>query len=288
MKRLIILLLILLVVVPLCLWGLIVKIGSMLPEKSEVIGLTIPSPTPREGYEIIFPEVYAMGPIRSRFYYLSTKRQVVYRYDAQRYLELQGENCEGLIWYHDDEHNIHTRIDETFYTAYKLPKFAYYNPGKEYIAIPTQDLTAVMFSIDGGRTFIKGTVPSYSAVSGDEVERFIGVDDEPLDVSFSDVKNGSIKFINTMTISGNTGYFILKNGDVIFGETAFYDNTKFPTRQEFQIQQHPIDNPVKLGGKHWQIYRDPAYIERVEKAKTIQLKPYQNWDRIRCEVGAEK
>ncbi|OCG17436.1 hypothetical protein A9G09_01475 [Gilliamella sp. wkB292] len=289
MSRLSKFLLIFFIIIPLCLWGLIVMVGSMLPEKSEVIGLTVPQPKPRPGYELIYPEVYAMGPDKGIFYYISDKRQVVYRYDAERYLELQGENCEGLIWYHDDKNNIHTRIDETFYTKDKLPKFEYYNPGHAYIAVPTQDLTAVMYSLDGGKTFIKGTVPSYSAVSGDEIERFIGIDDKPLTVNFEDIHpKDSSAYNHKITISGNTGYFILKNGDVIFGETVFF-NPHSDLKQEYQILRHPIqDESVKLGGMYWEIYHDPAYIERVEASKNIKVEPYQGWDRIRCEIGAEK
>lgn len=291
MKRQINWLLILLIGVPLCLWGLAVVIGSMLPEKREVEGITVPRPIARDGYEIIFPDVYAMGPDKGNFYYLSVKRQIIYRYDTNRYLELQGENCEGLIWYHDELNNIHTRLDEVFFTADKLPKFNYFNPGKEYIGVPTQDLTAVMFSIDGGKVFRKADVTSYAAVPSELIERFIGNDDQPLTVSFKDTKpEDSTRFINTITISGNTGYFILKNGDVIFGETVFYDNKKFKTiTQEFHILNHaPEEKSRMFGGYVWEIYHDPVYIDRIENAKKLTPEPYQGWDKIRCEIGAEK
>ena len=31
-----------------------------------------------------------------------------------------------------------------------------------------------------------------------------------------------------------------------------------------------------------------ARIERITGARNIKLEPYQGWDKIRCEVGAEK
>ncbi|MDF7669685.1 hypothetical protein PT276_00460 [Orbaceae bacterium ESL0721] len=262
-------------------------IGSDLPEKEETIGLTIPKPLPREGYDIIFPDRDWYGGIwnRGAFYYVNQKRQVVYRYDADRYLELQGENCEGLIWYHDDANNIHTRIEGAFFTAYKFPKFKYYNPGRNYIAIPTQDLTSIMFSVDGGKSFIKGTVPSYSAVSGDEIDRFIGVDDEPIQVDAKDW----VRQRKVTTVPGNTGYFILNNGDVIFGETAhIYNEDYHSQKQEFRIYSVSDEYIIFGGGVSGLYDKNPAFIERVEKAKTIQIEPYQGWDRLRCVVGAEK
>ncbi|XKM12779.1 hypothetical protein RCS94_07045 [Orbaceae bacterium ac157xtp] len=285
-------LLTLFVVVPLVIWGLVISIGSNSYERWEDIGLTVPRATHREGYEIIFPYVYSMGPDKGTFYYLSNKRQVIYRYDENRYLELQGENCEGLIWYHDDAKNIHTRIDSFFFTADKLPKFNYFNPGKRYIGIPTQDLSGVMFSLDEGRTFIKAGVTSYAAVSGTRVDRYIGVDDEPLTVTFRDVRpEDSTGFINQITVSGDMGYFILKNNNVLFGATAYYDVPGFDTEQTYYsldviTEEHDFDADRDFG-KLWEIYHNSNYRSRIESAKNIQVQPYQGWNKMRCEIGAE-
>ncbi|WP_392563931.1 hypothetical protein RHO13_12125 [Orbus wheelerorum] len=292
MKRIINIALVFLVILPAAAWLVLVAIGSILPEKKPPLlaSKMPPLAQPRQGYEIIYPYSSAMGLDKGSFYYVSNKRQVVYRYDAHRYLELQGENCEGLIWYHDEAKNIHTRIDGTFFTVDKLPKFEYFNPGKNYIAIPTQDLSAVMFSLDGGKSFTKAEVTSYAAVPGEQVERFIGADDKPLTLSFRDVDNTMRGFTNTITISGNTGYFILNNGDILFGGTVFYD-TLINIEQNFHALSHlrqKQDVTTRVDGKFWEIYYNSAYIERIESAKNIKVEPYQGWDRIRCEVGAER
>ncbi|XKM12781.1 hypothetical protein RCS94_07055 [Orbaceae bacterium ac157xtp] len=288
-------LLTLFVVVPLVIWGLVILIGAIFFVEREEVGLTVPRATPREGYEIIYPYVYSMGPDKGTFYYLSNKRQVIYRYDENRYLELQGENCEGLIWYHDDEKNIHTRIDSFFFTADKLPKFNYFNPGKRYIGIPAQDLSGVMFSLDEGRTFIKAEVTSYAAVPGTSVDRYMGVDDEPLTVTFRDIRpSDSTGFINQITISGDTGYFILKNNNVLFGTTVYYNMQGFSTEQNYysfeSITETKVDDVgVYRGfGKHWEIYYNPNYLSRIESSRNIQVRPYESWDKMRCEIGAEK
>ena len=183
MKKRLIKLLICCIVIPGGLWAFIINFGSNLPQRyEETTGLDIPMPEPREGYEIIYPDMIRTNDRHetASFYYLSEKRQVIYRYDADRYLELQGENCEGLIWYHDQAKNIHTRINKVFFTYDRLPKFNYYNPGKDYIGIPTDDMSAVPFSIDGGQTFYVGDVTDFAANPSEQVERFIGVDDNPL------------------------------------------------------------------------------------------------------------
>ena len=304
MKKKLIKLLICCIVIPGGLWAFIINFGSNLPETyEETTGLDIPMPEPRQGYEIIYPEVIKTSNpnYTASFYYISKKRQVIYRYDADRYLELQGENCEGLIWYHDQAKNIHTRIDKVFFTRDRLPKFNYYNPGKDYIGIPTDDMSAVPFSIDGGKTFYVGEVTDFAANPSEQVERFIGVDDKPLTLQFKDVKKSTMEsFINTVAVSGNTGYFILKN-DVLFGDTVFWQMFKYP-QQTFHSLSGVVNTKknidlylkgehlkeVQLLGRYWEIYYKPAYIERITDARNIKLEPYQGWDKIRCEIGAEK
>ena len=303
MKKRLIKLLICCIVIPGGLWAFIINFGSNLPERyEETTGLDIPMPEPREGYEIIYPEVIKTSNpnYTASFYYLSEKRQVIYRYDADRYLELQGENCEGLIWYHDQAKNIHTRIDKVFFTRDRLPKFNYYNPGKDYIGIPTDDMSAIPFSIDGGKTFYVGNVTSFAAKPSEQVEHFIGVDDSPLTLQFKDVKKSTMEgFINTITVSGNTGYFILKN-DVLFGDTVFWQMFKYPqqtfhslnginTKADINLYHKGKNREeIQRFGRYWEIYYKPAYIERITDARNIKLEPYQGWDKIRCEIGAEK
>ena len=302
MKKKLIKLLICCIVIPGGLWAFIINFGSNLPERyEETTGLDIPMPEPREGYEIIYPDAIRTNDPHdtASFYYLSEKRQVIYRYDADRYLELQGENCEGLIWYHDQAKNIHTRIDKVFFTRDRLPKFNYYNPGKDYIGIPTDDMSAIPFSIDGGKTFYVGDVTDFAANPSEQVERFIGVDDSPLTLQFRDVDEYMRGFINTITVSGNTGYFILKN-DVLFGDTVFWQMFKYPqqtfhslnginTKADINLYHKGKNREeIQRFGRYWEIYYKPAYIERISGARNIKLEPYQGWDKIRCEIGAEK
>ncbi|WP_218058050.1 T6SS immunity protein Tli3 family protein, partial [Gilliamella sp. HK7] len=104
MKQKITQLLIMLFVVPVV---LVVILSTLAPfPTTEPMPLMSPKPLPKEGYQL-FHSIARNGDLLDySFYYVSKKRQVIYRYDADRYLELQGENCSGLIWYHDDKNNI--------------------------------------------------------------------------------------------------------------------------------------------------------------------------------------
>lgn len=272
--------------------GLVVILSNLAPfSTSEPMPLMPPQPLPRDGYQL-FHSIARNGDILDdSFYYVSNKRQVIYRFDADRYLELQGENCSGLIWYHDDKNNIHTLIKERFYTAFHLPKFKYYNPGKQYIAIPTDDLSDFVFSIDGGKHFLEAKVSPMAAVPGNEVDYFIGVDDSPIQGFYDELGK-----INTpITISGNTGYFVLKNGEVIFGASYRYHKIDYDRGlSNYQIYYPSAafsDEKVREGsnfGAYNELIDNKEYQSRVNAIKNIKPEPYQGWDKIRCEVGAEK
>ena len=289
MKKKLITLFITLVVIPV---GSVVILSDIAPfPPTEPMPLMPPKPEPRDGYQLFYSFAQNGEVLDDSFYYVSTKRQVIYRYDADRYLELQGENCSGHIWFHDDKNNIHTLIQKRFYTAYDLPKYHYYNPGKQYIAIPTQNLTDFAMSVDGGRHFITARVSPMAAVPGDEVDFFIGVDDSPIQGIYSEPgkRNAPI------TISGNTGYFVLKNGEVIFGASYNYDDIDYGHGLKVYPVYYPSaafsDERIRDGsnfGAYDRLIDNQEYKNRVESIKHIQPEPYQGWDKIRCEVGAEK
>jgi hypothetical protein len=290
MKQKMIRLFIMLLAVPL---GLVVSLSIFAPfPTTDPMPLMRPKPVPKEGYQLFYYVTNNGVVIKNSFYYVSNKRQVVYRYDADRYLELQGENCSGLLWYHDDKNNIHTQITERFYTAYHLPKFKYYNPGKQYIAIPTDDLSDFVISVDGGKRFLTAKVSPMAAVPGNEVDYFIGVDDSPIQAIYDSPRKNNVP----ISILGNTGYFVLKNGEVIFGASYGYGKFDYKGHSWWNYQfYYPsaafTDKRVRDGSKFGTYYKlmdSKAYQTRVNSIKNIKPQPYQGWDRIRCEIGAEK
>lgn len=91
---------------------------------------------------------------------------------------------------------------------------------------------------------------------------------------------------------------------MLFGETVFYDNgislvdkkprnhhkqkfdSLFGIDPSFLLKKDPDMSGVQFG-KYWEIYYQPAYLERIKSARNIKPEPYQGWDKIRCEVGVE-
>ncbi|MCX8605378.1 hypothetical protein J3U29_02385, partial [Gilliamella sp. B3825] len=98
-----------------------------------------------------------------------------------------------------------------------------------------------------------------------------------------------------LTISGNTGYFVLKNGEVIFGESYRYNKIDYGHGLKMYPVYYPSaafsDKRIKGGSKFGafsHLMDNQEYKNRIYSIKNIQPEPYQGWDKIRCEVGAEK
>lgn len=119
--------------------------------------------------------------------------QVIYRFDDHRQLELQGWQCEGALWYVDTQKQIRTEVASKFY---QIVFFKYIHPSERYIAIPWDDMSAVLVSRDGGRTFGQDARISVSDISrykghmptADEVSRFIVADDR----GYIETKDGRV------------------------------------------------------------------------------------------------
>ncbi|MBR7976764.1 hypothetical protein KDX01_27065 [Burkholderia vietnamiensis] len=109
--------------------------------------------------------------------------QVIYRFDDHRWLELKGWDCEGAVWYVDARHQIRTEVVSQFYRIFF---FKYIHQSERYIAIPFQDMSAIMVSRDGGRTFGPDAAIYWDDLAAkpydhrptpEEVTQFVVVDD---------------------------------------------------------------------------------------------------------------
>ncbi|MCV9379841.1 T6SS immunity protein Tli3 family protein [Hafnia alvei] len=88
---------------------------------------------------------------------------MIYRFDDHRYLVLIGYNCEGALWFVDNKKNIKTEIIDSFF---RLSSFKYIHPSTQYIAVPFRDLSAILVSKDGGRSFILNQMAHFSPGGG--------------------------------------------------------------------------------------------------------------------------
>ena len=95
-------------------------------------------------------------------------QQVIYRFDDHRYLVLIGYNCEGALWFIDKKNGIETEAADRFF---QLSSFKFVHPSTKYIAIPVRDLSEILISKDGGRTFIPREQAHFSPGGGYKVQR---------------------------------------------------------------------------------------------------------------------
>jgi len=117
---------------------------------------------------------------------IQTPNQVVYRFDDHRYLELEGANCEGALWYVDQKMKIRTEVVERDNPIFRISFFKYIHPSQKYISIPWDDLSGFLISKDYGRTFERARFsPGGGAVSGgasgpekEDIESFTVINDQ--------------------------------------------------------------------------------------------------------------
>ena len=76
--------------------------------------------------------------------------QVVFRFDASRYLQLTGTRCRGKLYYVDEKNQVY---NELIVAAGKVLTEPFAHTAGDYIFIPLIDYSAVSYSQDGGRIF---------------------------------------------------------------------------------------------------------------------------------------
>ncbi|POP47736.1 hypothetical protein CHU32_00915 [Superficieibacter electus] len=83
-------------------------------------------------------------------------RQVIYRFDDHRYLELEGLRCEGALWYVDTKRKIRSEAVARDTPFFRISFFKYVHPSERYISIPWGDFSGFIVSKDYGRTWGDG------------------------------------------------------------------------------------------------------------------------------------
>ena len=175
-------------------------------------------------------------------------QQVIYRFDDHRYLVLIGYNCEGALWFVDNKKNIKTEIIDSFF---RLSSFKYIHPSTQYIAVPFRDLSAILVSKDGGRSFILNQMAHFTPGGG------VNHSDRP-------VREDVVSF----TVVDDRGYFLTKQGYIYLSSAPFgeYWGRNYTSTQA-------LDGWSTEG--HEDNYRNfPRSIPEV--------KNYTGWDHMKC------
>jgi hypothetical protein len=182
-----------------------------------------------------------------------TPTQVVYRFDDHRWLELTGWLCEGALIYVDAEQHIRTVASPQFY---RIVSYPYIHPSTRYIAIPFRDLSAIMISRDGGRTF------------GPDARVWVGFHNRygAEDPSVDDVKQ--------FVVVDDRGYIEAKNGRVL--------QSSLPIGDYWGLAY--IDYPLTEKDKRMTYYDEPGFQDL--KSKVPEVKNYTGWTHMQCDPNA--
>jgi len=206
-----------------------------------------------------------------------TPTQVVYRFDDHRYLELKGRDCEGELWYTNTQRGIHTEPVSQFYRIY-TKKFIH--PSERYIALPTWDSAGFIVSKDYGRTWYPSSFsPGENEPNGDSSPPY---DD-----------------ILSFTVVNDQGFLQTKHR-LYMSSRPFDDPRVLPggTGIKYQLQSGEIDEitPESPGWKWGMVYftkeglagkvvRHEGNYQNLPD-KVPEVKNYQGWDHMRCDMNA--
>ena len=205
--------------------------------------------------------------------------QVVYRFDDHRYLELKGWNCEGELWYTDTQRGIHSQLYFQFFRIF-TKKFVH--PSERYLAIPNWDPGAFRVSKDYGKTWTTATYsPGENEPNGDS----------------SPPRDDILSF----TVVNDQGFLQTKHR-LYMSSKPFDDPRILPggpgityTLDDGTVQRIEPQYPGKAWGLDY--ITKQALVNDTAKYKTNyqdlpdevpEVKNYQGWDHMRCDMDAGK
>jgi hypothetical protein len=202
--------------------------------------------------------------------------QVVYRFDDHRYLELKGWDCEGELWYTDTKKNIHTEPVSQFYRIYTR-KFVH--PSEKYIAITGWGVGGFIVSKDYGQNwhsvaFSPGPnePDGMNAPPQEEVISFTVVNDQGFLLTKNSLYMSSKPFDDPRLATGGPGIDYQINGD--------YHHIK----PEFPGPAWGLDYITKRGLAEDTAQYHTNYQDLPDKVP--EVKNYQGWDHMRCDMDA--
>ncbi|PXW23053.1 T6SS immunity protein Tli3 family protein [Paraburkholderia caballeronis] len=177
--------------------------------------------------------------------------QVVYRFGDHRWLELKGWMCEGALTYVDAKQGIRTEAAPQFY---RIVFFPYIHPSERYIAIPLDDLSGILISRDGGRTFES----AFGQIAIGFRNRYGEERPHPEDVK---------QFV----VVDDRGYIETKNGRVL--------QSSLPIGDYWGLAY--IDYPWAPSDETMTLYDQPGFQDM--KSKAPEVKGYTGWTHMKCD-----
>ncbi|WP_235937301.1 T6SS immunity protein Tli3 family protein [Rahnella contaminans] len=203
--------------------------------------------------------------------------QVVYRFDDHRYLELKGWDCEGELWYTDTKKNIHTEPVSQFYRIFTR-KFVH--PSEKYIAITGWGAGGFIVSKDHGQTWNSVRFsPAHNEPNGDDyapydvVISFTVVNDQGFLLTKNSLYMSSKPFDDPRVSPNGPGIpYKLEDGTM---ETLEPSNSGWPWGLVYMTKSG-LSESTQQFKTNWQDLPD----------KVPEVKNYQGWDHMRCDMDA--
>ncbi|ECC1743782.1 hypothetical protein J5L86_002091 [Salmonella enterica] len=238
-------------------------------------------------------------------------RQVIYRFDDHRYLELEGFNCEGALWYNDTRKNIRTEVVERDTPIFRISFFKYVHPLERYIAIPLSDLSAILISKDYGRTW--GTArfaPGGGAdphAYGSRGKRIPAREsDYGMMANAGEDTSPIRKDVISMTVVNDQAFILTRWGDLYISSKPFDDPRLEPGGEGIPYTYKDFDGVLRHsrlepgysgmewgweytswnsvdGSEHWLIYAHKPNWQNIPN-KIPEVKNYTGWDHMFCDL----
>jgi len=203
--------------------------------------------------------------------------QIVYRFDDHRFLELEGWDCEGELWYTGTKRGIHTTPASQFYRIFTR-KFIH--PSERYIAITNWRVDGFLVSKDYGQTWrAVGFSPGHNEPNGDnrapaeDVVSFTVFNDQGFLQTKHRLYMSSKPFDDPRVVAGGSGItYKLNDGTV---QTISPDFPGWKSGMVYFTKEWLKGKVVS----HEQNYQDLP-------DKVPEVKNYTGWDRMRCDMDA--
>lgn len=241
-------------------------------------------------------------------------KQVIYRFDDHRYLELEGFRCEGALWYIDTERKIRSEVVARDTPIFRISFFKYIHPSERYISIPWGDFSGFIVSKDYGRTWGDGRFnPGGGADprgSGSTKGKRIPAReaDYGVTVTAGEATKPVRRDVISMTVVNDQAFILTRWGDLYISSKPF-DDPRLKTGGEGisytykdddgSLQQSRLEpgssgmewgweytswNSVD-GPDHWLIYAYKPNWQNIPN-KVPEVKNYTGWDHMYCDLDA--
>jgi hypothetical protein len=208
-----------------------------------------------------------------------TPTQIVYRFDDHRYLELKGWDCEGELWYIDIKRGIRSNPVGQFYRVFTR-KFIH--PSERYIALTGWSAGGFRVSKDYGKTW-------HTAMFSPGPNEPDEMNQPPYDDAIS------------FTVINDQGFLLTKKSLYMSSE-GFDDPRILPGGPGIPYiasdgTSHKIE-PRAPGWSWGMVYMTERGLKESKSQfkaewmnlpdKVPEVKDYQGWDHMRCDMDAGK